>query len=199
MPSPALPPAVPTSSSAERILDVAERLVQTRGFNGFSYADISAELGVTKASLHYHFRTKAELGATLISRYHQAFQRALEAIDAEGADAAAKLQSYVDLYGDVLRRNRICLCGMLASDYATLPKEMRELVSRFFEANERWLSRVVAEGRRAGGLRFSGTATEVARTLVAALEGAMLVARAYDDPARFDSTAARLLAQLAGR
>ena len=48
--------------TASRILDVAERLAQTQGYNGFSYADIAAELGITKASLHYHFASKADLG-----------------------------------------------------------------------------------------------------------------------------------------
>src|SRR2546425_1165151 len=64
--------------TAQRILDVAERLVQTQGFNGFSYADIAAELGITKASLHYHFATKAALGSALITRYGAEFGRALE-------------------------------------------------------------------------------------------------------------------------
>jgi AcrR family transcriptional regulator len=35
------------ADTAARILDSAERLVQSRGFNGFSYADVAAELGVT--------------------------------------------------------------------------------------------------------------------------------------------------------
>ena len=50
-----------TATTAHRILDVAEELVQTRGVNGMSYADISARLGITKASLHYHFASKADL------------------------------------------------------------------------------------------------------------------------------------------
>src|SRR2546426_8174252 len=103
-------PAQPTT--ATRILDVAERLVQTSGFNGFSYADISAELGITKASLHHHFATKAELGRALIMRYSEAFGTALEGVDRRGGDAAAKLQRYVKLYEDVLRGERLCLCGM---------------------------------------------------------------------------------------
>ena len=45
--------------TATQILDVAERLVQVRGFNGFSYADVAAELNITKAALHYHFAGKA--------------------------------------------------------------------------------------------------------------------------------------------
>ena len=73
--------------TATRILDSAESLVQVRGFNGFSYADVAAELGVTKASLHYHFPGKAELGRALIVRYATRFNAALAGIDASGADA----------------------------------------------------------------------------------------------------------------
>lgn len=55
--------------TASQILDVAERLVQSRGFNAFSYADVAAELHVSKAALHYHFAGKAELGEALLTRY----------------------------------------------------------------------------------------------------------------------------------
>jgi TetR/AcrR family transcriptional regulator, transcriptional repressor for nem operon len=190
------PPPVQTS---QRILDVAERLVQTQGFNGFSYADIAAELHVTKASLHYHFATKAELGTELIARYHETFQRALDAIDAEEDDARRKLRRYADLYASVLRKDRMCLCGMLASDFATLPPPMKEAVKRFFDANERWVARVLDEGRKARALRLAGAAPELARTLVAALEGAMLVSRSYGDVSRFEAAAERLVAQLVAR
>src|SRR5688572_3574611 len=90
------------ADTAERILDSAERLVQSRGFNGFSYADVAAELGITRASLHYHFPGKAELGQALIGRYAARFAHALEEIDARGGDAPAKLAAYARIYGDVL-------------------------------------------------------------------------------------------------
>jgi TetR/AcrR family transcriptional regulator, transcriptional repressor for nem operon len=41
-----------------RILDVAGRLVQIRGFNGLSHADVAAELQITSGALHYHFAGK---------------------------------------------------------------------------------------------------------------------------------------------
>src|SRR2546423_12723395 len=100
------------AGTAARILDVAERLVQSRGFNGFSYADVASELGVTKASLHYHFPGKAELGESLISRYAARFAAALAAIDEARADAPTKLEAYAQLYADVLGGERMCLCGM---------------------------------------------------------------------------------------
>ena len=117
------------TDTASAILDVAERLVQTRGFNAFSYADVATELGITKPALHYHFPGKAELGQALLARYTTRFIDALEAIDAGTSSAASKLERYVDLYGRVLAQERMCLCGMLASDYDTLPKPMRQAVT----------------------------------------------------------------------
>src|SRR2546428_11642804 len=184
--------------TAQRILDVAERLVQTQGFNGFSYADIAAELGITKASLHYHFATKAALGSALITRYGAEFGRALEEIDQSAVDAREKLRRCAGLYADVLRQHRMCLCGMLAADYTTLPTAMRAGVKEFFDLNESWLARVFEEGHKHGVLRFRGPPLDSARLLLGSLEGAMLVARSYCDPERFDSAAQMLLADVAG-
>lgn len=184
--------------TAERVLDVAERLVQVRGFNGFSYADAAAELGITKAALHYHFAGKAELGEALIARYASRFAAALASIDDEVDGAEAKLGAYARLYGDVLRDERMCLCGMLAAEYQTLPEPMRHAVVKFFDDNETWLAAVLEDGRQAAALQFAGSAREAARMIVSSLEGAMLVARLYGDPTQFEAAANRLLARLAG-
>lgn len=188
------------AGTAERILDTAERLVQTRGFNGFSYADIAASLGVTKASLHYHFPAKAELGKRLIGRYEKNFRAALEAIDRAGASAGfgprEKLRRYAGLYARVLRDERMCLCGMLAAEYATLPRPMQKEIRHFFDLNEHWLAGVLEAGRSAGELRFTGPARALAGVLVGSLEGAMMLARSYGDAARFRAVADRLIAEL---
>ena len=188
--------AAVSADTSQRILDVAERLVQTRGFNGFSYADIAEALEVTKASLHYHFPTKGDLGKRLIERYEESFLAALKGIDSAGAGARDKLKRYIRIYADVLRDNRMCLCGMLASDYATLPKPMKEEVKHFFDENEQWLGAVLDAGRKAGNLEFKGSALELARAMVGSLEGAMMLARSYGEVSRFDAAAERLVAAL---
>src|SRR4029079_14271736 len=139
------------------------------GFNGFSYADVAEELGISKAALHYHFPGKAELGEALMERYAARFAEALVAVDATEPDAHEKLRAYARLYADVFQDERMCLCGMLAADYATLPDPMRRSVVRFFDDNEAWLAHVLEEGREAGSLRFTGSAREVARTIVSGL------------------------------
>jgi TetR/AcrR family transcriptional repressor of nem operon len=188
--------AAASADTPQRILDVAERLVQTRGFNGFSYADIAEALDVTKASLHYHFPSKADLGKRLIERYEETFLAVLKTIDANGAAARDKLKRYARIYADVLRDNRMCLCGMLASDYATLPKPMKEEVKHFFDENEQWLAAVLEQGRKSGNLQFKGSALDLARVMVGSLEGAMMLARSYGDASRFDTAAERLIGSL---
>jgi TetR/AcrR family transcriptional repressor of nem operon len=183
-------------NTAERILDIAERLVQLRGFNSFSYADVAAELGITTASLHYHFPSKAELGRALIARYAERFSEALERIDREEPDARAKLEAYAGLYADVLRGKRMCLCGILAAEYATLPEPMRSAVIGFFNENQSWLADVLAQGQAERSLAVSGSPTDVAQGVLSTLEGAMLVARPYGDLERFDSASRQLLASL---
>jgi TetR/AcrR family transcriptional regulator, transcriptional repressor for nem operon len=181
------------------ILDTAERLVQVRGFNAFSYADIAAALGITKASLHYHFPSKADLGRALIERYAGRFGDALAEIDAAGGDASAKLAAYAEIYAGVLRDHRMCLCGMLAADYDTLPDPMRAAVVSFFDRNEAWLVAVLAQGEREGSLRLQGSERDAAQAIVSGLEGAMLIARPYEDVSRFESAATRLLRSFAAQ
>ena len=192
--------ATRTPVTAERILDIAQRLVQTRGFNAFSYADLSAELGIRKASIHHHFPTKAELGRRLMARYRDGFRAVLERIDLEAPDAPRKLLGYARLYASVLRdEDRMCLCGMLAADFKTLAAPLRNAVKEFFTLNEDWLTRVLEEGRKARQLRFEGPAAPRARLLVSGLEGAMLVARTYGDLPRFQEAAHGLLLGLGVR
>jgi TetR/AcrR family transcriptional repressor of nem operon len=188
--------ATRTAGTADRILDAAERLVQVRGFNAFSYADVSDAVGIRKASLHHHFATKTDLGVALVVRYRRAFGEALEAIEAEVGPCPERLRRYVDLYRRVLRRRRMCLCGMLAGDIATLPVPMQAEVGRFFTENERWLARVLGAGKRRREVSFPGPAAGQAAFIVTALEGAMLVARVRGRPGYFDDVSNVLLAGL---
>lgn len=182
-----------TIHTSQQILDIAQRLVQTRGFNAFSYADIASTLNVSKASLHYHFPSKAKLGVRLIERYEDDFGRLLDGIDLGGGTAALKLQRYVLVYAHVLADQRMCLGGMLAAEFETLPKAMQTALDGFFALNERWLVSVLEEGRDAGTLHFKGPASEAAQYIIGSLEGAMMMARSHGGMARFDAATRRLL------
>ncbi len=192
-PAPAPPGARRT---ADRALDAAERLAQTRGFNGFSYADVSAEVGVTTASLHYHFAGKAALGRALVERYTARFGAALAGLAERERGAAGRLTGYASLYGDVLAAGRMCLCGMLAAEYQTLPAPVQRAILAHFDADEAWLVDVLERGRAAGELGFPGSARDAARQWTSTLEGSMLLARPYGDAARLGNVARRMIDEL---
>ena len=123
--------------------------------------------------------------------------QALAEVDAGGAAAPAKLAAYAKLYADALSEQKMCLCGMLAAEYPTLPSPMQAaVVAGFFDENEGWLEAVLEQGRNERTLGFIGPARDTARMIVGGLEGAMLVTRPYGDAARFHAAAASLLASL---
>ena len=194
------------------LLDAAQELAQTRGYNAFSYRDLAARVGITTASIHYHFPTKADLGVALIARYAASVRDAradLERRAPQAMDAPARLRGYAALLESVLAPagidrdtlpadgGRICLGGMLASDYATLPPAVQRAVRGFVDDNVRWLAQVLTAGRDAGVLAFPGDPDAGATALFAALEGAMLVARTAGDVGRYRAATAWLLAALA--
>jgi TetR/AcrR family transcriptional repressor of nem operon len=188
--------SAPRADTAALILDVAERLVQVQGFNAFSYADVATEVQVRKASLHHHFPTKAALGQALIARYRARFSEALAEILVRTSDARDRLKAYARLYTVVLRKRRMCLCGVLAADFETLPGPMRQGVVGFFNDNEAWLAGVLEQGRRGKTLQFEGPASTLAAFVVSSLEGAMLVARSYGRVERFEAVVKKLLRDL---
>jgi len=97
------------SETSRRIFDVTERLVQTRGFNAFSHADIAGVLQITK--LRYHFQTRTNLGKYLIERYEVNSLAALGHIDAVGGDAETNLRAYAGLDTDILDNGAYARAG----------------------------------------------------------------------------------------
>ncbi len=177
----------------DRILEVTRRLVQSKGFSGFSYADVAAEVGIRKASVHHHFPTKGDLGEALMVRYRRDFGEILARIRASKGDARSRLRAYAVLFADLLRDDyRLCMCGMLAADFDVLPPSVRGEVRGFFDDNEEWLADVLASGRKQQELSFVGSPREQARVLLSALEGAMLVARSHGDVSLFEGVAQRV-------
>src|SRR6267154_6700053 len=103
------------SETAEQILDLAETLIQTRGYSAFSYQDIADSLGIRKASIHYHFPSKTDLGIAVVDRYIARFGTALVAIAAESDNSSmAMLDHYVGPYQQfAATADKVCLSAAL--------------------------------------------------------------------------------------
>lgn len=182
-----------TSVKKIEILDCAEEIIQRRGYNGFSYADIAEKVGIRKASIHHHFATKADLGVAVVQRYRERFASYLADVDQNGKNWLDKMRKYTKLYAAVLDAERLCLCGMLASDIETLPKVLKKAIREFFTDNVAWISRVMAQHDKSLSTK---RLTDVSWSIIATLQGAIIMAKMLDKPELFAAASKELLAQL---
>jgi TetR/AcrR family transcriptional regulator, transcriptional repressor for nem operon len=180
------------------LLDLAETLVRTRGYNGFSYRDLAEQIGIKTASIHYHFPTKGDLGVSLIENEREVFARNLAQLDATEKDPRRRLERFIQLFQatTIGCHNRMCLGAMLAVEQETLPDAVGQAVRRLFVDNEDWLAKLLEEGRKKRQFRFKGSAEVVARCLFSSLEGALLMARTFRDIRRFEATTQWILETL---
>lgn len=161
-----------------RILDIAEQLLLTRGFNGFSYQQISGELGVRNAAIHYHFPHKTDLGVALIERYRRRLKRYIDSGRAAPADVGRELERYFALAESYFRHDRqVCPSGMLSTEYETLPQPMREQSAAFVAEMRDWSVAIAGAGRAAGLFSFAGDPRDMGMLMVAALQGGLQLAR----------------------
>ncbi|RQM50864.1 TetR/AcrR family transcriptional regulator [Paraburkholderia bannensis] len=178
------------STVREQLLDHAITLMMLRGYNGFSYRDLSELVGVKTSSIHYYFPSKDDLVLEAVKQYSEEVVRALQSID-PALPANEKLSLYTRFFGKTLGDgNQICLCGMLAADIETLPETVREAVQAFFRANEAWLAKVLAQGVEEGTLVAKGKPESAARTLFAALQGSVIASRLFHTKSRLEDVEA---------
>ncbi len=175
------------SEGAERILDAAEAMIRTQGFNGFSFREIAEAVGVKSSSVHYHFPTKADLGTAVTRRYTERFLAALGDPETAPEDANAVIEAFRRLNRKALVDDRkMCLCGMLGAEVADLPKDVATETAAFFERSVEWLTAALSRSTW-GESAPPETIRRTALKTIATCEGAMILARALDDTAVFDA------------
>lgn len=191
----------PRSETAEQILDLAETLIQTRGYSAFSYQDIADALGIRKASIHYHFASKADLGIAVVNRYIDRFDAALVQVTGDETQSSmTMLDHYTQPYLAFARApDRVCLCGALAGEMLALPDELRARVDHFFRTHQAWLTKLLKRGVARGEFHLPATPAKVARSIFAGLQGALLVKRATGDLSQINDVIAVIKLQLAAR
>ncbi|MDR5812376.1 MULTISPECIES: TetR/AcrR family transcriptional regulator [unclassified Caballeronia] len=177
------------STVREALLEHAQTLLMTRGYNAFSYRDLAELVGVKTSSIHYYFPAKEDLALEAVNAYSADLMSSVYAIDSS-APADKKLDRYAKVFGRILGGgNQVCLCGMLAADIESLPDKVRQAVQAYFKANENWLAKVLAEGEAQDTLDAGGKPEAAARTLYAAFQGGLLASRLFQVRARLEEIA----------
>lgn len=178
------------------LLDSAERAARQYGYDGFSYADLAKEVGIRKASVHYHFPAKADLALALMTRYRLRSFEALAAMDAKWPRAADRLRAYIKFYRQALSGgNAVCLCVSFGLAREHLSPAVLAQMSAFHDDSIKWLYALFAQAQQDGSIRRLDDPSLEAAACLALVEGGQLIARAAKDLSHFD----RALAQLTSR
>jgi TetR/AcrR family transcriptional repressor of nem operon len=166
--------------TAERILKTAKGLMVERGYSAFSYADISEAVAITKASIHFHFPTKAILAVAVLKAHRQELVKATEMLDQKIANPLERIHAYVRYWESCIRDRTMpfCIAALLAAELPSLPKEVQGEVRLHFDCLEKWLERTLKAGARKSTIQLQAPAATEAQVLMAIVHGAMLSARA---------------------
>lgn len=187
---------------SDHIMNVANRLILEKGYSAFSYADVAAEIGIQKASIHYHFPSKANLVQNVVSRYRQEVRANLAKLDSMTDDPRVKLEQYLSYWESCLRSKAIdmCLCALLASEIPILPEEVIGEIGGHFRDLTDWLARLLKDAAEEDRFAWEGEAAaieESAHAILACVHGGMLASRAFNDAGQFGKVKNRLLGLIA--
>ena len=172
----------------DQVLDAAERRMRAGGYHAVSFRDLATDVGIRSASVHHHFPQKADLGAALVARYRDRFLAALA--PARDLPPGARLRAFCDAYRQAFRAaDAVCLCGMLGAENRGLPANVGAAVRDFFAANIAWVADCLPPGLPADRRRDEATG------IVATLQGAMMLAATFRDPALLDRSISQVLAR----
>lgn len=169
-----------TLDTRQLILDKSEALVRRRGYSAFSYADLAADLGITKASVHYHFAAKEDLIRAILQRCLERGRAALSQIRRDHADAPGRLRAYAQGFVAAAEGGMLPVCAAMAAERVVLPPSTHPAINDFFQIQFDWLTEVIAEGIAEGLLAPPQPPEQAAIVLYSALEGGSMIAWGMD-------------------
>lgn len=184
-------------TTQSRLLDAAEACVRSRGFDGFSYADLARQVGIRKASIHHYFPAKSDLALALVRRYCERVSQAIAEADSALPCAADRLSAYLQFARQAVGEgNQLCLCVAMCLGWEGLSDPVREQLSDYNQSLATWLAAVFRAGKADQSIREVEAPDEEAMNCLALVNGAMLLTRSARDGTLFDQSVAQLVRRL---
>lgn len=155
------------------IVRLGEEFIRTKGYNAFSYADIAKVIKIKKATIHYYFPSKSDLGVEVIKKTAQLFRETIKGW--ENLPYEVQLINWVAIYDDSMKHNWVCITGSLAPVFDTLPKEIQTELKSFVNSIFEWVENLLAKGKDTGAFKFSEPVKTKAFLVQSSLLASLLV------------------------
>lgn len=160
-------------STREQIVDEAEKLILSRGYNGFSYTDISGRLHIKNAAIHYYFPSKGDLGTAVIVKIFEEFRKHAHAY--KNKTPTCKLQSLIEIYELNNSKKIVCFMGAMGPFSTSLPDSMQEALKEAGNYLLDWLTSILKEGSEQREFSFTEKPEDKANLLISSLLSALIL------------------------
>ena len=167
------------SANRQRIVDAADHLFYSRGYNQTSFSDISDETGIPRGNFYYYFKTKEDILAAVVDARLVEFKDMLNSCEKSTSDPLERLHALTQFplkrEAQVLQYG--CPIGSLSSE---LVKEQDTEISHarltaVFDLLKSWIE------EQLGKLGQNTRSDEVAKDLLAKMQGVIIIANVYND------------------
>lgn len=191
-----LPPKATQAPTYKSALKRGHFYLQTVGFNGFSFQDLANDLGIRKASLHYYFSSKEELGLALIAEYEKYFNNFIQ--KNAKLPAIRQLEAWLKYcYGMTKDQQKLCPIGVLTCELNTFSSKMHKSLAKFQSTQRRWALQVFKQGVKEKKFRKNLDTSWAADIFLESIQGGLQIARLHKKPALFQKTLKGLLKSFA--
>ncbi|MGM0865166.1 MAG: TetR/AcrR family transcriptional regulator [Bacillota bacterium] len=165
----------------KQIVDLAIKLIQQKGYVAFSYDDISKQLGVTKASIHYHFEKKEDLGVAVTERLLIRLQNSLLLIKNSSVSAEEKLNQFIQQQAERFECTEICPISSLQTDFESLPNIVQKKIEEVSRLELTVMKEIVTEAQIEKIINGSEDVHMIAVMILSSVKGALLYRRVLGD------------------
>lgn len=164
-------------NTKEQILEIATKLIQEKGDLGWSYADIADEVGIKKASIHYHFPSKENLIEAATEKYVEGALSLFEKVTMEpNLDCEEQLHAIFNCYRVVfMEKGKLCLCITLSQDLNRQSKLIYKKIDVFFKSLHRKLEKIITKGIEQKKIKKSINPTQLATVFLSMLQGILVI------------------------
>jgi TetR/AcrR family transcriptional repressor of nem operon len=175
----------------QQIVQLAQMLVRQRGFDSFSYQDLSDQLGIRKASIHHHFPSKEDLGIALIDSMIAWITHRFDEMESEGISAWDRLDQILAIMRTGCEHGCMCPINSLQSSAAVMSDKMKARLDILEETELKAFTSVLSKGLQEGSMSFQGETRHMAMVTASIIKGATLYGRRHGHET-FDSVIVQL-------
>src|SRR5919106_616038 len=180
----------PSGASADtrlRLLDAAQDLMRSKGYEATTVDDVCKAAGLTKGSFFHHFASKEDLGVAVADRFgSQAAQHFSSSPYRQLADPRERVLAYVDLRMEMLQgpiSQFSCILGTFVQELYETNSLIRETCEKQMAEHNSALAADLEEAKARYVPAATWSAESVASYVQAVTQGALILAKAEQGPA----------------